>query len=1095
MRVSGEAAPAARGPSEKQLYAYVERCRRRFGLVSRLRIAAVGAATVAGCLLALAVAVAHLVPRDGWVTAARVALYVVAVATVVAVALGRVRLRGAARRMERRLPTFDGRISTWLDARARATPPALLPRLVDDTLRVSRGHPPHRVVPAWRLAPPVALILGAAALFGWMYAAAPQSVRLPAERLLLGDALGDTRPRIVVSPGDTVVRRGADVLVSARARGFAADGLRLHVSFAGSDRWEQAQMPPAAADGDGGREFVLVSVTEPVRYFVAGGGVNSPRYRVRVADLPVVERLDVALRFPAWTGLDPRAQAHGDVSGVAGTEVRVRVHGNRPLAGGRLVVDGEARALNDTGTGGFAIAAAGTWHVAVEHLGEVVRISDNFLIDVVEDQRPQVEFEFPGRDRSATAIEEVALRFRARDDFRVEAMTLRYAVNGGKWREQAGATSGGLEAAADHLVAFETLTDDDGRAMRPGDVLSFYAEAKDHGATARTALYFVDVRPFDRRYRERQGAGGGDGAGTGGLELSARQRDIVTGTWNLIRDRDRGADQDFRDQLRMVTALQRALQQQVETLVARAEGRRLSEEEDVESFVAELTAAAEQMALAAATLSTDDLEGALPAEQSALQHLLSAEASLTDIDVSRSRNAANSGSSASRSLAELVDLELDQERNRFETPQQPTFGERAQSDDGEWRRLTELARRQEALARRQERAGQTLPESRWQLERLDDELESLRERLAQGSEQQTRRQSSRGATTGSAASTRMDDAGERHEQDLRSALARIEDARASVQRVRNDQRAAATALRQAAAALRAGAERLRHGAARQVAERMRNAERAADELLADQERILERLRTLRNLRLREAQTSGGLRFRDDAMQDAARTKRRMQDDLGALAAQLAQARRQLEDAVPAASEQIDNALAELAESRLAERLATAAEYFEAGRPLFLVGHEEGVRETLAALVRRVGQAAEELASNSAAPGAPTVDDVRELRARLQAAATGDGGVLGNLLRDIARLEAAVFDGSGAADPQVRERAAAGAAGYRGLGADAANRARLVTMTLARLDQIEIALGQVEDVPVQAGRPRDSAYDSQQVARYFRLLSCGDGDGC
>ena len=1083
------------------LRAYLERCRRRFAIVSRTRLAAAGLVTLAGCLLAFAAFVSHAVPAEGWVIAVRVALYALLAATVVAVVARRVRPRDAARRMERRVPAFDGRISTWLDESDRAEPPALLPQLAADTLRVGDAHPPRRVMSVWHLAPPLALLAVAALLLGWMFAAAPQSLRLPAERLLLGDVLGDTRPRIVVAPGDTVVPRGADVLVSARAQGFAVDGLHLHASFAGAARWEQAEMLPAATDADGTREFVLVSITEPVSYFVAGGGVNSPRYRVQVADLPVVERLEVALHYPPWTRLETRTQGHGDVAGVAGTEVKVRVHSDGPLADGRLVLDEEERALDDAGAGGFRIDAPGTWHVAVEHLGEMVRISDNFLIDVVEDQRPEVEFEFPGHDRSATAIEEVALRFRARDDFGVEALTLRYAVNGGEWREQTGTVSGEPEAAASHLVAFETLTDDAGRAMRPGDVLSFYAEAKDHGTTTRTALYFVDVRPFDRRYREQQGSGsGGQGSGAGGgLELSARQRDIVAATWNLIRDRDTASrtEQDFRDQTRMVTALQTALREQVETLVARAEGRRLSDADEMGSFVLELAAASEQMALAAETLSANDLEGAVPPEQRALGHLLSAEASLTDVNVSLSRGASGSGSSASRSLAELVDLELDPERNRYETPQQPTFGERAESAaDDEWRRLTELARRQEALARRQEREGQTLPESRWQLERLENELESLRERLEQ--QQRQRQQRNSGAADGRVAQWQSGDArgGQSGERDLRSALDEIERARASVAEARGEQRADAETLRQAAAALRTGAERLQRGAARDLAERIRGAERTAGELLADQERIVERLRALRDERLREAEAGNRLRMRDFALQDEAATKRRMQQDLSALAADLAEAKRELRDAPAAAGAEIDQALEELAESRLAERLATAAEYFEAGRPLFLVGHEDGVRDGLAALQRRVAQAARELARGDATSGTPTVDEVQALRTRLQtAAAGGEGDALPGLLRDIARLEAAVFDGSGVADPEARQLAAEGAAAYRGLGADAANRERLLRMTQARLDQLEVALRRVEGVPIQTGRPRDPAYDSQAVARYFRLLGCQQSEDC
>ena len=1072
----------SRSPQER-LGAYLERCRRRFALVARLRMAAAGVVIAVGCHLAFAAAVSRLVPVEGWVLAARVALYTLVAATVVAVVLARVKAREAARRVERRVPAFDARLSTWLDASRRARPPALLPRLTADALRLGREHPPKRVAPAWRLAPPVALLAAAVLVFGWAHFAAPQSLRLPAERLLLGSVFGDTRPRIVVSPGDTVVRRGADVVVSARAQGFAPDGLRLHVSFAGAGGWEQADMVATASDGET-REFVLVSVTEPVRYYVTGGGVNSPRYHVQVADLPVLDRLEVGLQFPAWTHLEPRAQSHGDVSGVVGTEVRVRVHASPPLADGRLVLGGETRALDAAGGGGFTIDAPGSWHVAALHLGKLVRISDSFLIDVVEDERPQVEFAFPGRDRSATAIEEVALRFQARDDFGVRALTLRYAVNGGDWRQRESAATGDREASANHLVAFETLLDDDGRSVRPGDVLAFYAEAEDHGQATRTALYFVDVRPFDRRYREQQGGGNTGGGGNGGgLELSARQRDIVAATWNLIRDRDAGTrtEQDFRDQRRMVTELQRALREQVETLAARAEARRLSEDDEVEPFVAELTAAAAQMALAAETLAAGDLDAAVPVEQRALRHLLTAEASLTDIGVSLERSGSESGNSASRSLAELVDLELDPERNRYETPQQPTFGKRAESNDDEWRRLTELARRQEALARRQEREGKTLSESRWQMERLEDELQSLRERL----EREAGRPSNPSGAQSDAGG------GPGSERELRSAVAAIERAQGSVRQALTEQRADAATLRQAAAALRAGAQRLQQGAERRLAEQMRDAERAAAELLADQDRLVERLLALRDERLREAEAGGRFRVHDDAMRDAAATKRRMQRDLAALAADLADARGQLDDRPPAAA-QIDNALEEVANSRLAERLATAAEYFEAGRALFLVGHEEGVREALAALERRVGRAAEELASPGAASGAPTVDDVRELRRRLQAAMeTGDGGVFDGLVADLARLEGAVFAGGVVADPQVR----GGAAGYRGLGAAAANRDRLAQMMLARLDQIEIALGRTEDAPVRAGRPRDHAHDSQQVARYFRLLSCTEGDGC
>ena len=46
------------------------------------------------------------------------------------------------------------------------------------------------------------------------------------------------------------------------------------------------------------------------------------------------------------------------------------------------------------------------------------------------------------------------------------------------------------------------------------------------------------------------------------------------------------------------------------------------------------------------------------------------------------------------------------------------------------------------------------------------------------------------------------------------------------------------------------------------------------------------------------------------------------------------------------------------------------------------------------------------------------------------------------------------------------------------------------MVLERLDRVEVALAGSGDVTIRAQEPRDDAYDSAEVARYFRQLSCG-----
>ena len=673
--------------------AYLARCRRRLNWIARARIAAGGIAAIATATLVFATAAAYLVPSQGWVVGTRILVYALAAATLAACIVRRVGARRAARRVERRVPAFDGRLVTWFDASRRGEPPALLPHLAAHAGRLAEQNPPRRAAPNWLFLPPLAVVAATALAVFVAFAVAPATLLLPAERLLLGDLLADTRPRIIVEPGDTVVPRGADVLLRARTHGFQAPRLVVNASFAGSGRWERANMLPSARTDF--QEFVLVAVNEGVDYFISADGrsgqatgrFNSERFRIDVADLPVVESLELTLDYPEWTRLDSARQDHGDVAGVAGTHVRVAVEASMPLGDAHLVVNDQAQSLTD-GTGEFVVDAPGAWHVAVVHRSQTVRISDQYLIDLVHDQPPAVEFSFPGRDRSATAIEEVVLRFSARDDFGVEALNLHYAVNGGEWNEVESPDADDREVSSSHTVFLEDLRlGEEQRPVRPGDVLALHAVARDHAQSTKSSLYFVDVRPYERHYRDTgtNDGGGAGGAGGGGREqeLSTRQREIVNATWNLIQERDTGAraGSDLTDQVDLVGVLQHTLKDQVETLVARSEGRRLSADSEVEPYVAELTKAAVQMTLAAESLTRHELDEAVSPEQRAFQHLLTAEAGLRNVNVTLGSRT-GSGDSVSRSLSELFDLEADPEQNRYESPNAGVGGQRGRCRRG-----------------------------------------------------------------------------------------------------------------------------------------------------------------------------------------------------------------------------------------------------------------------------------------------------------------------------------------------------------------------------------------------------------------------------
>ena len=616
--------------------AYVARCRRLLRRVAGWRLAACALLATTAVTAGFAGAVVYWVPAPEWDIAARVLLGAGLLSMVVAAWRGR--LDAPVARIERSVPAFGGRLATWADARRRGQRSAVVGLLEAETAAIAADHPAGMVVPAARLVPPVAVSCVALAVLAWLLAAAPTPWQLASQRLWTGALFEDRQPRVVVEPGNVVVPRGADVVVRARPWGFEPGAMQLHAAFASGAGWERAEMSEGA---DGRSEFVLVAVHERVEYYVSAGGLNSARYAVEVADLPVVEGLALDVTWPIWTGIPARRQETGDVRGVDGTDVAVHATTDLPFAGAHLVVDGEAGPMQvdgRTGNARFEIVRNGSWHLAVLHEGALVRITDEFGIDLAVDDPPEVEFAFPGRDRSVTAIEELALRFRARDDFGVEHLALHYSVNGAAAVPTDLLAEPGTDVTGRDLLPFETLTVPEGdgeRALRPGDVVSFFAAARDRGQQTRSALYFADVRPFDMRYREQQATGNG-GGGASGIDIAARQRDLVSATWNLIRERDSGAraERDLGDRADVLALLQGRLMEQIDTLIERSEGRGLSANAEIDVFVTELAQAREVMAPAAERLSEQALDEALPLEQKALQHALAAEASLRERNVS-----------------------------------------------------------------------------------------------------------------------------------------------------------------------------------------------------------------------------------------------------------------------------------------------------------------------------------------------------------------------------------------------------------------------------------------------------------------------------
>ena len=541
---------------------------------------------------------------------------------------------------------------------------------------------------------------------------------------------------IDVQPGDILVPRGSDQEIIAFTRGFETDEVEIAVRRGESETWERFRMVPT--EGGNGFEILLFDLNEPTAYTVESEGVRSSVYTIDVADLPYVDRIDLEYRFPTYTGLAPRAvEDAGDIAVVRGTEVRLSITPTIPTPAGQLVIEGSEEPIpldleDGTLSGTLTVERETFYRVELAGPnGSFVVASPDYLIEPLDDQPPAVSVREPGRDMRASPIEEVYVEVEAEDDYGIGRLELRFSVNGGE--EQAVALhesgrGGTRDLSRGHTFFLEEL------ALEPGDFVSYYATATDLASpggrqTATSDIYFLEIRPFDRTFRQAEQGGGGGGAGGMDGQLSRQQRQIVAATFRLQRDEDRFDEAEKSENLATLTLLQGRLRERVEELVNQMQTRGVVADPTFRKVFEELPQAAEAMREAEERLGERRPDEALSPEQRALQHLQRAEAAFRDVQVAMGRQGGGGGGgSDAEDLADLFEFELDRLRNQYESVQRGERRDRDQQVDEALQKLEELARRQQQL---NERAGAQAGASDGGQgqNRLTEEAEELARRL------------------------------------------------------------------------------------------------------------------------------------------------------------------------------------------------------------------------------------------------------------------------------------------------------------------------------------------------------------------------------
>ena len=743
-----------------ELNSYIAQLRRRLRLHAWLRGATIFTGTALVVTVALVLVLNHLAFPDRGLLAARIVIFIalgVAACAGIALPLMRLTHARAVNKAETAAPELEQRLTTFQERESKGSDP-FLELLAADTLSKLRDSTPSKLVPEKRLFVFSGAGFACFAVLVWLIVSGPGY-------LGYGSSLIWTGPKknvaplysISVAPGNITVRRNSDQLIQAHVLGMQPAGAKLFAHFQSAAGWEPVVMQSAPqADGGATYQFVLAGLPENVEYYVAAGPLISPHYKVHVIDLPQVKEIDVTYNYPKWTGMKPVAEEHsGDLRALEGTDAKLEIQMDRPLKNGQLTLDDGHTVKLNGGAGNKYEAVIhmqkdGAYHVAATEDDQPVRVSEDYFIATDKANPPEISVVRPGGDYRASPIEEVTLGAKASDEFGLTDVHLHYSVNGGADHDVKLLKTPGAKSAD----GTTTLPLEDFKLV-PGDLVSVYASARDGHSEARTDISFIQVDPFEREFSQSQQSGGGGGGGGGGsnnqTEISKREKELIAATWKQQNDKT-ATPKDATTQGQFLSDAQRKLRDQVMALSLRMQSRDISSaNQEFTDFDKDMQTAATAMAPSADKLKATQWKDALPLEQKALQALLRAEATFRKIEVAFGQRGGGGGGGGNtgRDLASLFDLELDTEKNQYETSQTSSPAEqRDKQIEDALAKLDALARRQQDLANQQHNPQESF-QDRWQQEMLRREAEQLQRQMEQLARNGQGQQGQQGQQSGS----------------------------------------------------------------------------------------------------------------------------------------------------------------------------------------------------------------------------------------------------------------------------------------------------------------------------------------------------------
>ena len=313
---------------------------------------------------------------------------------------------------------------------------------------------------------------------------------------------------ISLDPRGSIVLRGSEIVITAKATGYAPEKLTLEVWPEG----REAIRLPMDSEGNGRFSYRMASTQFSFRYHAYGGHGTSPIYNIHVVDPPEVGKVKLTLIPPEYTHLPKEVRQEGHIEALKGTMVNLEAQTNKPLRDAKIILNqGNQLALGvkeDRLTGSLIVFYPGTYSI---HVKDVLGFENpnpvQYRIHLLPDKYPEVEIISPAQDLEVAGTEITPIVYTARDDFGITALRLSYQMGGIERFISLKSTNSGRSLGPDTFKWDLT-----GLALTPGERVVYRLEVWDNdsvsgpkaGYSRTLTLYVRDER--DRAAKEGEEA-------------------------------------------------------------------------------------------------------------------------------------------------------------------------------------------------------------------------------------------------------------------------------------------------------------------------------------------------------------------------------------------------------------------------------------------------------------------------------------------------------------------------------------------------------------------------------------------------------------